>query len=62
VMESMHERRRLVPKSRYAEAKAILQSAYARFADKWGHFDDPTCSCSVPAVKEYLETKVVAWR
>ena len=47
--------RLLVPESRYAEAKAILQSAYARFADKWGHFDDPTCSMGPVVSKKQME-------
>jgi len=33
--------RLLVPKSRYEEAKAILQQAYAGFGDNWGDIDDP---------------------
>ncbi len=35
--------RLLVPRSRYEEAVQALQMAYAGFADKWGHFDEPTC-------------------
>lgn len=33
--------RLLVPQSRYAEAVAILQHAYAAFGDNWGVFDAP---------------------
>lgn len=32
--------RLLVPQSRYQEACAILEQAYAGFAEKWGNFDD----------------------
>jgi aldehyde dehydrogenase (NAD+) len=35
--------RLLVPKSRYEEAVKALEMAYAGFASKWGHFDEPTC-------------------
>ncbi|HMN46845.1 MAG TPA: aldehyde dehydrogenase family protein [Povalibacter sp.] len=35
--------RLLVPKSKYAEAVKALEMAYAGFASKWGHFDEPTC-------------------
>jgi aldehyde dehydrogenase (NAD+) len=34
--------RLLVPRSRYDEAKAILQGAYANFSANWGDFDNPT--------------------
>ena len=33
--------RLLVPKSRYAEAVAVLKQAYAGFGDNWGDFDNP---------------------
>jgi len=33
--------RLLVPKSRYEEAKAILQGAYAQFGDNWGDVENP---------------------
>lgn len=33
--------RLLVPRSRYAEAVAILEKAYAGFGDNWGDFDNP---------------------
>ncbi|HEX7857997.1 MAG TPA: aldehyde dehydrogenase family protein [Sphingobium sp.] len=33
--------RLLVPKSRYAEAVAILTKAYAGFGENWGEFDNP---------------------
>ncbi|MDG0980399.1 MAG: aldehyde dehydrogenase family protein [Halieaceae bacterium] len=35
--------RLLVPKSRYQEACAILQGAYAHFDSQWGDFEEPTC-------------------
>jgi aldehyde dehydrogenase (NAD+) len=34
--------RLLVPRSRYAEAVAALEKAYAGFATKWGDINDPT--------------------
>src|SRR3546814_5645900 len=34
--------RLLVPKSKYAMAVAILEKAYAGYAEKWGKFDEPT--------------------
>jgi aldehyde dehydrogenase (NAD+) len=34
--------RLLVPRSRYQEAVAILEKAYAGFAGRWGDFEDPT--------------------
>ncbi len=33
--------RLLVPRTRYAEAKAVLKAAYAAYDAKWGGFDDP---------------------
>lgn len=33
--------RLLVPRSRYAEAVAVLEKAYAGFGDNWGDFDNP---------------------
>lgn len=33
--------RLLVPRSRYAEAVAILEKAYAGFGDNWGDFENP---------------------
>ncbi|MBC2650382.1 aldehyde dehydrogenase family protein [Novosphingobium aerophilum] len=33
--------RLLVPRSRYEEAKAVLQRAYAGFGDNWGDYDNP---------------------
>ncbi len=54
--------RLLVPKSRYAEVEKILQMTYAGFADKWGHFDEPSCIMGpviskkqLNRVKEYIE-------
>jgi aldehyde dehydrogenase (NAD+) len=47
--------RLLVPRSRYAEACQILEAAYASFADKWGHFDDPTCSMGPVVSKKQMD-------
>jgi len=47
--------RLLVPKSRYAEACAILKATYDAFADKWGHFDDPACAMGPVISKKQLE-------
>lgn len=47
--------RLLVPKSRYAEAKAILKAAYEAYADKWGHFDDPACAMGPVVSKKQME-------
>ena len=47
--------RLLVPRSRYSEAVAALKSAYDAFADKWGHFDDPTCAMGPVVSKNQME-------
>ena len=47
--------RLLVPKSRYAEAVKALEMAYAGFASKWGHFDEPTCIMGPVISKRQLE-------
>ncbi|HEX8057127.1 MAG TPA: aldehyde dehydrogenase family protein [Novosphingobium sp.] len=47
--------RLLVPRSRYAEAIAILKAAYDAYADKWGHFDDPNCAMGPVVSKKQLE-------
>jgi aldehyde dehydrogenase (NAD+) len=47
--------RLLVPKGRYAEAVAALKASYAAFADKWGHFDEPTCSMGPVVSKKQME-------
>jgi aldehyde dehydrogenase (NAD+) len=47
--------RLLVPRSRYAEAVEALKGAYAAFADKWGHFDEPTCAMGPVVSKKQLE-------
>lgn len=47
--------RLLVPKSRYAEAVAVLKKAYEAFADKWGHFDDPACPMGPVISQKQLE-------
>jgi aldehyde dehydrogenase (NAD+) len=47
--------RLLVPRSRYAEAEAILTQAYAAFEDKWGHFDDPACPMGPVISKKQME-------
>jgi len=35
--------RLLVPKTRYDEAVKALEMAYAGYAGKWGHFEEPAC-------------------
>lgn len=35
--------RLLVPRQRYAEALAVLEAAYAGYADQWGSFTEPSC-------------------
>jgi aldehyde dehydrogenase (NAD+) len=47
--------RLLVPRSRYEEAKQVLKAAYDGFADKWGHFDEPTCSMGPVVSKKQME-------
>jgi aldehyde dehydrogenase (NAD+) len=47
--------RLLVPKSRYEEAVKALEMAYAGFAGKWGHFDEPTCIMGPLISKRQLE-------
>jgi aldehyde dehydrogenase (NAD+) len=47
--------RLLVPKSRYAEAVAVLKKAYDGFASRWGHFDDPTCSMGPVISKKQMD-------
>jgi len=47
--------RLLVSRTRYTEAKEILRASYARFADKWGHFDDPGCSMGPVVSKKQME-------
>jgi aldehyde dehydrogenase (NAD+) len=47
--------RLLVPKSRYAEAVAALEKAYAGFAGSWGNFDDPTQVMGPVISKRQLE-------
>lgn len=47
--------RLLVSKKRYEEAKAVLKAAYDGFADRWGHFDDPTCSMGPVISKKQME-------
>ncbi|MEY4075578.1 MAG: hypothetical protein RJA29_2935, partial [Pseudomonadota bacterium] len=44
-----------VPRSRYEEAKQILKAAYDSFADKWGHFDEPTCAMGPVVSKKQME-------
>jgi aldehyde dehydrogenase (NAD+) len=52
--------RLLVPKSRYAEAVAVLKKAYEGFADKWGHFDDPACPMG-PVISQKQMERVKAY-
>ena len=47
--------RLLVPKSKYAMAVAILEKAYAGYAEKWGKFDEPTCIMGPLISKKQLE-------
>ncbi len=47
--------RLLVPKSRYEEAVKALEMAYAGFASKWGHFEEPTCIMGPVISKRQLE-------
>jgi aldehyde dehydrogenase (NAD+) len=47
--------RLLVPKSRYDEAVKALEMAYAGFASKWGHFEEPTCIMGPLISKRQLE-------
>ena len=47
--------RLLVPRSRYEEAKQVLKAAYDGFADKWGHFDEPSCSMGPVVSKKQME-------
>jgi aldehyde dehydrogenase (NAD+) len=47
--------RLLVPRSRYAEAVAILKKAYEGFADKWGNFDDPACPMGPVVSKKQMD-------
>ena len=45
----------LIPRSRYAEACAILEQAYAGFADQWGNFDAPTSVMGPVISKKQME-------
>ncbi len=47
--------RLLVPKSRYAEATAILKATYEAYSTKWGHFDDPTCAMGPVVSKKQMD-------
>lgn len=47
--------RLLVPKSRYAEACAILEKAYAGFGDNWGVVDAPTQIMGPVVSKKQME-------
>jgi aldehyde dehydrogenase (NAD+) len=47
--------RLLVPKSRYAEATAVLEKAYAGFAEQWGNFDMPTSIMGPVISKKQME-------
>jgi aldehyde dehydrogenase (NAD+) len=52
--------RLLVPKSRYAEAVAILKGAYAAFSEKWGAFDEPTHIMG-PVVSQRQKDRVMSY-
>jgi aldehyde dehydrogenase (NAD+) len=47
--------RLLVPRSRYEEAVAVLQAAYAGFGDNWGDFDAPQHIMGPVVSKRQLE-------
>jgi len=47
--------RLLVPRSRYQEALAVLEKAYAGFADQWGQFDLPTSIMGPVISKKQME-------
>ena len=47
--------RLLVPRSRYAEAVAVLEKSYAGFAEQWGHFDMPTSIMGPVISKKQME-------
>ena len=47
--------RLLVPRSRYAEAVAVLEKAYAAVADQWGDFDAPMQMMGPVISKRQLE-------
>ena len=54
--------RLLVSRKRYDEALAILEKAYAGYAEKWGNYDDPACIMGpliskrqLDRVKSYVE-------
>ena len=47
--------RLLVPKSRYQEAVAVLQHAYAAFDERWGDVDDPGAIMGPVISKKQME-------
>jgi aldehyde dehydrogenase (NAD+) len=47
--------RLLVPKSRYAEAVAVLKAAYEGFSTKWGRFDDPASPMGPVVSRKQME-------
>ncbi|HKY91831.1 MAG TPA: aldehyde dehydrogenase family protein [Nevskiaceae bacterium] len=47
--------RLLVSKAKYAEAVKALEMAYAGFATKWGHYEEPTCIMGPLISKKQLE-------
>ncbi len=52
--------RLLVQKSRYGEACAILQGAYASVVDKWGDIDDPT-QIMGPVISRKQQDRVMSY-
>jgi aldehyde dehydrogenase (NAD+) len=52
--------RLLVPRSRYDEAKAILQHAYASFGENWGEFDNPAHIMG-PVVSKRQQDRVLSY-
>ncbi len=50
----------LVPKSRYAEAVAILKHSYAQFGDNWGDIDNPQ-QIMGPVVSKQQQDRVMSY-
>jgi aldehyde dehydrogenase (NAD+) len=52
--------RLLVPKSRYAEAVAVLEKTYAAYADQWGDFDAPA-NVMGPVISRKQQERVLGY-
>jgi aldehyde dehydrogenase (NAD+) len=52
--------RLLVPKSRYAEAVAVLEKAYAGYSTQWGDFNAPTCIMG-PVISKKQQQRVMGY-